>query len=146
MMRTIQTKSAMTEVLNPSCMPPLLIFAPLCCRPHLLVHDMAARPGRRVRLFAIHGLRRSCRLGRGIGNRECQPEIPALGAVLGRKLLVALQVQIALLVTERKNVTDLGPEARDARAEAAERSRRAEIVGDLLEVIANEAELPLPGD
>src|SRR6185312_646759 len=94
-------------------------------------------------ILANDRLRRRWRLGRFRRDREGQPGIPALSAVLRREFPISLQVEIALHVAERKQVADLRTDAGDARAEAVERSRRSGIVCDLLEVIADQAELHL---
>src|SRR6185436_14001417 len=86
------------------------------------------------------------RLGRLWRYRECQPGVPAFGPVLRGEFLVCLHVDVAVHVADRKQKADLRANAGDTRAEAAERSRRAEIVGDLLEVIAGDTELKLLGE
>jgi hypothetical protein len=59
------------------------------------------------------------------------------------RILVAFDVQVALKVTHRKQEADLRTDAGDPRADAAERGGCAEIVGDLLKIIAGNFELNL---
>src|SRR5690349_18942602 len=72
-------------------------------------------------LLREHGprgrLRRCCR-GRKI---ERQPEVPACWPIFVGELAVGFQIEIALqLVSERKDVAELRPDADHARPEAAD--------------------------
>src|SRR5262245_56631298 len=75
-------------------------------------------------------------------DREREPHVPALRAMLGAELLVALEVPVALkLGAERYNVADLRPDPEHLRLEAADPVTRSAVAGDLPVGIADEAEL-----
>src|SRR5215470_11968724 len=90
--------------------------------------------------FCRSGLRRRGR------DREGQPRIPTLGAVLRAELLEAFQVDVTLHVADRENVADLRADAGDARTKTVEPGRHTRIVGDLLEVIADHTDMELLGE
>src|SRR5215468_5029397 len=93
------------------------------------------------------GLLHVGRLRRSRRDREGEPHVPALGAVLGLELPVALEVQIALIVlVQRDDVADLRPDAEHPRLEAADAVARAAVTGELLVGVADQADLQLLGD
>src|SRR5882757_10582875 len=83
---------------------------------------------------------RGRRLRRGLRDRERQPGVPARRPVGGVELAIALQAEKCLVVPNRKNISKLRADAENARAEAAEHRRLAEVIGDLLVGIADEAD------
>src|SRR5262245_60422229 len=98
-------------------------------------------------LFAHHwgrGRRRCRRLWR---DGQGHPRVPALRPVLGLEFPVGLQVEIALgIFADREDVAELRPEAEHARLEAAEPVAQSAVARDLLEGIADDAELQLLGE
>src|SRR5229473_5743166 len=93
-----------------------------------------------TKLFRHQVLGRRYRLWRGLRDRERQPGIPARRPVGGVEFAIPLHAHKCLVVTNRENMSKLRAEAEDARAEAAEHGRLAEVVGDLLIGITDEAD------
>ena len=69
--------------------------------------------------------------------------VPARRAIGGVELAIALQAEKCRIVPNLENISELRADAEDARAEAAENGRLAEIVGDLLIGVADEADKDL---
>ena len=65
--------------------------------------------------------------------------------MLGGELVVAPQIEVALLVAGRKQIADLRADTGDLRFEIAEDCAFAAVAGKLPEEIAGEADLELGG-
>src|SRR5215469_9104633 len=57
--------------------------------------------------------------GRCRRDRKREPDVPAVGSILGSELPVGFQVEISLQVPDGKEVADLRAETDDARLKAA---------------------------
>src|SRR5207342_2224553 len=89
--------------------------------------------------------RRNCRCRCGIRDGEGHPHVPAFRPVFCSEFPVALEIQISLLVSNRKQIAELGAKAEDARFESVEEWSRADIVSDLLVGVADHADEELFG-
>ncbi len=81
---------------------------------------------------------RNCRCRCGIRDGEGHPHVPAFRPVFCGEFPVALEIQISLLVSNRKQIAELGAEAENARFESVEQWSRANIVSDPLIVISDQ--------
>src|SRR5476651_312100 len=70
-------------------------------------------------------------------NRKCEPCVPATGSVRRIELFVSLKVQIALHVSNGKQVSDLRTEGGDVRFEITQDRQLTGVRGDLLIGVAN---------
>src|SRR5438552_18931253 len=95
------------------------------------------------KLFRDHSPRRRARRGGGRGDRERDPGIPAGGAVLRSEFAVVLQIEIALQVADRKDESELRPDADHLRLKAADPVAGAAVAADLLVDVADRADLKL---
>src|SRR5215468_10985049 len=77
---------------------------------------------------------------RVLRNRKRHPGIPARGPVLGGEFLVSLDVEEALHGAYREDESDLRPDGRHLRLEAADVISRAAVAADLLVDIADETD------
>src|SRR5712671_5238657 len=93
---------------------------------------MACGCGGGRELFRHQMLGRRYRLWRGLRDRERQPGIPARRPVGGVEFAIPLHAHKCLVVPNRENISKLWANAENARTEAAEHRRLAEVVGDLL--------------
>jgi hypothetical protein len=75
----------------------------------------------------------------GRGNRECQPRIPTGRPIRRIELPVCLQVQISLHVANGKDIPELRDHSENAGFEAAEQGASANVVGDLLVGVSDDA-------
>src|SRR6476660_9490221 len=79
------------------------------------------------------------RAGRRRRDGEGDPGIPAAGTILCGKLSVSLEIEIALHVTDRKEESDLGPDANHLGLEAADTVAWTAVAAEFLVDIAHEA-------
>src|SRR6185295_5104474 len=61
-----------------------------------------------------------CLAGRGWRDHECDPGVPAIGTMTRVELLVGFEVEITLMITDRKDVTELRPDPDHPRLEGAD--------------------------
>src|SRR2546423_15632649 len=95
------------------------------------VRGRAARKRRLV--FRDHRPRRRRRLaGRSRRNHECKPRVPAVSAMRRVELLISLEVQITLVIADRKNVTELRSDADDTRLEGADSVADSAVARELV--------------
>src|SRR6266508_711236 len=96
-------------------------------------------------LFRDHSSRRGARSLFRRRDHEGDPGIPAIGAILRGELLVALQIDVALQVTDRKDEAELRADADHLRLEAADPIAGTAVATDLLVHVAHESDLKLLG-
>src|SRR4029453_8529825 len=92
-------------------------------------------PGSRSRSdlsFRDHSSRRGARSLFRRRDHEGDPGIPAVGAILRGELLVALQIDVALQVTDRKDEAQLRADADHLRLKAAHPIAGAAVAPNLL--------------
>src|SRR5215469_967563 len=77
---------------------------------------------------------------RGVRQVEGEPEIPAAGAVRGRKFAVGFEIHIALqAAVDGKDVADLRPHADDTRLETSQFGALATVASELVIKISDDA-------
>jgi hypothetical protein len=67
-------------------------------------------------------------------------------AIVGVELAVALEVQVSLRISERKDISDLRADANDPRHEGTDMITAAAVAGELVIHIANRTDKPLLGE
>src|SRR5215469_12075910 len=81
--------------------------------------------------------------GRCRRDRKREPDVPAVGSILGGELPVGFQVEISLQVPDGKEVADLRAEADDARLKTADAVSGSAVTADLLIEVADNADQKL---
>src|ERR1700682_2600451 len=96
-----------------------------------------------TKLFVDQGGTGRSRWGGG-RDRERHPRGVAFGSVLGRKVLIGFQIEIALmLLAKGKQEADLGANAGHTAFEIAELCTGAAVAGKLLKEIAGDPDLDI---
>jgi hypothetical protein len=81
-------------------------------------------------------------LRRGGRDRQCNPHCVAFRSVLGGKILVGFQIQVALMrVADREQETDLWADAGHTSLKIAELCAGAAVAGELLKEIAGKPDM-----
>src|SRR5579871_1701967 len=75
----------------------------------------------------------------GRQDRKRQPKVPTAGPMLRGEFAISLQVHINLRVSGWNEISDLRPQAHDARFETAQYRARAAVTANLLVDIAHES-------
>jgi hypothetical protein len=95
----------------------------------------------------VNQRRLRCRRSRcRLRDRQRHPAIPALRPVFRREFPVSFEIQVSLQGADRKNESNLGTNAEDARFEFPEYRRLAAVGGELLIDVADQPNMDLLGD
>src|SRR5882757_8298138 len=96
-------------------------------------------------LLSIHRFRRRRRRGRR--NRQSDPCRPSFGPILRGKILVSLQIHVAAVALgDGKQKSDLRADSQDTPLEFSKLRPRPAVAGELLEVVAGQADLDVLAD